>query len=60
MRSAIILAAGKGTRMKSALNKVMHPVSNKPMIGHIVCSLSWGPGMPSCRHSVWQIWMAIR
>ena len=39
MRSAIILAAGKGTRMKSALNKVMHPVSNKPMIGHIVCSL---------------------
>ena len=39
MRSAIILAAGKGTRMKSALNKVMHPVSNKPMIGHVVCSL---------------------
>lgn len=39
MRSAIVLAAGKGTRMKSALNKVMHPVSNKPMIGHIISSL---------------------
>lgn len=39
MRSAIILAAGKGTRMKSNLNKVMHPVLNKPMIGHIVDNL---------------------
>lgn len=39
MKSAIILAAGKGTRMKSALNKVMHPVCNKPMIGHIIASL---------------------
>lgn len=39
MKSAIILAAGKGTRMKSSLNKVMHPVMNKPMIGHIVASL---------------------
>lgn len=36
MRSAIVLAAGKGTRMKSTLCKVMHPVMNKPMIGHIV------------------------
>lgn len=39
MKSAIVLAAGKGTRMKSALNKVMHPVLNKPMIGHIIASL---------------------
>lgn len=39
MKSAIVLAAGKGTRMKSSLNKVMHPVSNKPMIGHIIASL---------------------
>lgn len=39
MKSAIVLAAGKGTRMKSSLNKVMHPVSNKPMIGHIIDSL---------------------
>ncbi len=39
MKSAIVLAAGKGTRMKSVLNKVMHPVANKPMIGHIVSTL---------------------
>lgn len=39
MRSAIVLAAGKGTRMKSSLCKVMHPVLNKPMIGHIVSTL---------------------
>lgn len=39
MKSAIILAAGKGTRMKSSLSKVMHPVCNKPMIGHIVTAL---------------------
>lgn len=39
MKSAVVLAAGKGTRMKSTLNKVMHPVLNKPMIGHIISSL---------------------
>ena len=39
MKSAIVLAAGKGTRMKSSLCKVMHPVLNKPMIGHIVSVL---------------------
>lgn len=39
MRSAIVLAAGKGTRMKSSLCKVMHECANKPMIGHIVTAL---------------------
>ena len=39
MKCAVVLAAGKGTRMKSDLCKVMHPVSNKPMIGHIITSL---------------------
>ncbi len=33
---AIILAAGKGTRMKSTLPKVMHPILGRPMIGHVV------------------------
>lgn len=34
-KSAIILAAGFGTRMKSSLHKVLHPVCDKPMILHI-------------------------
>jgi UDP-N-acetylglucosamine pyrophosphorylase len=30
--AAIILAAGSGTRMKSAMPKVMHPIAGRPMI----------------------------
>ena len=33
---AVILAAGQGTRMKSALPKVLHPVGGKPMLGHVL------------------------
>lgn len=32
---AIILAAGKGTRMKSNLCKVLHPVAGKPMVSYV-------------------------
>ena len=32
----IILAAGKGTRMKSALPKVLHPVAGRSMIQHVI------------------------
>lgn len=35
-RYGIILAAGKGTRMKSKLYKVLHPVCGKPMVEHIM------------------------
>lgn len=35
-RYAIILAAGKGTRMKSKLYKVLHPVCGNPMVEHIM------------------------
>ncbi len=38
--SAVILAAGKGTRMKSALPKVMHQIASRPMIAHVVASVS--------------------
>ncbi|WP_116475432.1 bifunctional UDP-N-acetylglucosamine diphosphorylase/glucosamine-1-phosphate N-acetyltransferase GlmU [Zobellella maritima] len=33
---AVILAAGKGTRMRSPLPKVLHPVAGKPMVGHVI------------------------
>ena len=39
MKFAIILGAGKGTRMKSELPKVMHQVCHKPMVGHLVDNL---------------------
>jgi bifunctional UDP-N-acetylglucosamine pyrophosphorylase/glucosamine-1-phosphate N-acetyltransferase len=34
--AAVVLAAGKGTRMKSALPKVLHQVANEPILGHIL------------------------
>jgi bifunctional UDP-N-acetylglucosamine pyrophosphorylase/glucosamine-1-phosphate N-acetyltransferase len=34
--SAIILAAGQGTRMKSALAKVLHPLCGRPMVDFVV------------------------
>src|SRR5205807_1082652 len=32
--AAVILAAGSGTRMKSAIPKVMHPIAGRPMIAY--------------------------
>lgn len=34
--SVVVLAAGKGTRMKSSLPKVLHPIGGKPMVQHII------------------------
>ena len=34
--SVIILAAGQGTRMRSSLPKVLHPVGPAPMLGHAI------------------------
>ncbi|OCA80674.1 UDP-N-acetylglucosamine diphosphorylase/glucosamine-1-phosphate N-acetyltransferase [Bacillus sp. FJAT-27225] len=39
-RFAVILAAGQGTRMKSKLYKVLHPVCGKPMVEHVVDEIS--------------------
>jgi len=44
--AAVVLAAGKGTRMKSALPKVLHPLAGRPMIGHVLAALE---GLPLAR-----------
>jgi bifunctional UDP-N-acetylglucosamine pyrophosphorylase/glucosamine-1-phosphate N-acetyltransferase len=52
--TAIILAAGLGTRMKSALPKTLHPIAGRPMLHHLLASAEQvfdrivvviGPGM---------------
>lgn len=35
---AVILAAGQGTRMRSALPKVMHCIGNRPLLGHVLAT----------------------
>ena len=37
--AAIVLAAGMGTRMKSALPKVMHPLLGRPMVSHLLATV---------------------
>ncbi|MBB3692778.1 bifunctional UDP-N-acetylglucosamine diphosphorylase/glucosamine-1-phosphate N-acetyltransferase GlmU [Sphingomonas sp. BK580] len=34
----VVLAAGKGTRMKSDLHKVLHPIAGRPMLLHLLAS----------------------
>ena len=37
--AAIVLAAGKGTRMKSDRHKVLHPIAGRPMLHHLLASV---------------------
>ena len=34
--TAVILAAGKGTRMQSSIPKVLHEIAGMPMLGHVL------------------------
>ena len=60
--AAVILAAGKGTRMKSDLPKVLHAIAGRSMVGHVLDTLDKlapartavviGPGMESVAEAV--------
>ena len=54
--AAVILAAGLGTRMRSALPKALHPIAGRPMLGHLIATCEQvfdrivvvvGPDMPA-------------
>ena len=40
---SIILAAGEGTRMKSATPKVLHEIAGLPMVAHVAAAAKAGP-----------------
>ena len=60
--AAVVLAAGKGTRMKSARPKVMHAIAGRPMVRHVLSALEplglarvvvvVGPDMPELEKTV--------
>ena len=59
--AAIILAAGLGTRMRSAQPKVLHPLAGRPMIQHLISACEQvfgrivvvvGPDMPALEDAV--------
>jgi bifunctional UDP-N-acetylglucosamine pyrophosphorylase / glucosamine-1-phosphate N-acetyltransferase len=40
----VVLAAGEGTRMRSSLPKVLHPVASQPLLAHVLHAAPNGPG----------------
>jgi bifunctional UDP-N-acetylglucosamine pyrophosphorylase/glucosamine-1-phosphate N-acetyltransferase len=38
--AVVVLAAGQGTRMKSDLHKVLHPIAGRPMLRHLLASVA--------------------
>jgi bifunctional UDP-N-acetylglucosamine pyrophosphorylase/glucosamine-1-phosphate N-acetyltransferase len=60
--ACVVLAAGKGTRMKSDLPKVLHPVAGQPMVRHVLAAAAAlapqrtvvvvGPGMDNVAAAV--------
>lgn len=60
--AVVLLAAGKGTRMKSDLPKVLHPLAGRPLVGHALAAAEAlgaaravvvvGPGMEAVAKAV--------
>ena len=40
LETVVILAAGEGTRMKSSTPKVLHPISGRSLLGHVIHAVS--------------------
>jgi bifunctional UDP-N-acetylglucosamine pyrophosphorylase/glucosamine-1-phosphate N-acetyltransferase len=63
---ALVLAAGEGTRMKSALPKILHRVAGRPMLAHVLASVQEagmadvavviGPGRDDVRAEAQRVW----
>ncbi|MCK9533021.1 MAG: bifunctional UDP-N-acetylglucosamine diphosphorylase/glucosamine-1-phosphate N-acetyltransferase GlmU [Gammaproteobacteria bacterium] len=47
----VVLAAGQGTRMKSDLPKVLHPLAGRPLLGHVIATA--GALCPARTHVVY-------
>ncbi|MEO0670830.1 MAG: bifunctional UDP-N-acetylglucosamine diphosphorylase/glucosamine-1-phosphate N-acetyltransferase GlmU [Pseudomonadota bacterium] len=45
---AVVLAAGKGTRMKSELPKVLHRVGGRTLVAHVLAMLTEAGGIETC------------
>ncbi|HWV50937.1 bifunctional UDP-N-acetylglucosamine diphosphorylase/glucosamine-1-phosphate N-acetyltransferase GlmU [Pseudorhodoplanes sp.] len=44
---AVVLGAGEGTRMRSSLPKVLHPIGNEPLLAHVLRAVA-GAGASDC------------
>ena len=40
----VVLAAGEGTRMRSSLPKVLHPIAGQPLLAHVLDAAPHGAG----------------
>ncbi|HTK07577.1 MAG TPA: bifunctional UDP-N-acetylglucosamine diphosphorylase/glucosamine-1-phosphate N-acetyltransferase GlmU [Ktedonobacteraceae bacterium] len=45
--ATVVLAAGKGTRMRSKLSKLLHPLAGIPLLGHVLKTIETIPSTPS-------------
>jgi bifunctional UDP-N-acetylglucosamine pyrophosphorylase / glucosamine-1-phosphate N-acetyltransferase len=52
--ASIILAAGEGTRMRSKLPKVLHPLAGKPMIRYALEAVAVWSTCPGAGGGAWR------
>jgi bifunctional UDP-N-acetylglucosamine pyrophosphorylase/glucosamine-1-phosphate N-acetyltransferase len=50
--ATVVLAAGKGTRMRSTLSKLLHPLAGQPLLAHVLTSIEAIPS--NARFSSWR------